>query len=227
MAEDDILNEENEADTELEGVALAEQKAEKVFDKETPGNNVEDQKVSDEDKDDENKDDGEEPAKDVKDDEAPKAPETYEEFSVPEDMDLDEAAVAEFAPVAKELDLTQEQAQKLVDIYAERKLDEARSMHDSFEKVQADWQTEAKADKEYGGADFTANIKKANAFLTEYGSADLNTALAETGMGNHPELIRLFVKAGAAMGDDTLHFGKAAEAAPKDAASILFPNQGK
>ncbi len=177
-------------------------------------------------KDDENED-GKSEVKDSKADETEHAPEEYTEFSVPEDMNLDEAAVEAFAPIAKELDLTQDQAQKLVDIYAERKLDETRGMHDAFETVQADWQKEAKADKEYGGDNFTANIKLANNFLTEYGSADLNTALAETGMGNHPELIRLFVKAGKVMGDDTLDFGKGQSAVPQDPADILFPNQGK
>ncbi len=46
----------------------------------------------------------------------PGAPEKYA-FTAPEGQELDTSALAQFEPVARELNLTQEQAQKLVDVY--------------------------------------------------------------------------------------------------------------
>ncbi|ECV7263739.1 TPA: peptidase, partial [Salmonella enterica subsp. enterica serovar Strathcona] len=45
----------------------------------------------------------------------PGAPEKYA-FTAPEGQELDTSALAQFEPVARELNLTQEQAQKLVDV---------------------------------------------------------------------------------------------------------------
>jgi hypothetical protein len=162
------------------------------------------------------------PEKDV----AKGAPEEYEKFDTPEEFDYDEAAAEAFAPVAKDLDLSQEQAQKLVDVYAEQMREQSRAQHEHFQTVQEGWQKQAREDTEYGGAKFEENVGKANAFLKKFGSDDLTTALAETGMANHPELIRLMVKAGQAMSEDGLVFGQEHQA-PKDPASILFPNQDK
>ncbi len=59
----------------------------------------------------------EEPPKEEppKEEPKPKAPEEYAEFTVPEGTTLDEQTATEFKGLAKELDLTQEQAQKLLD----------------------------------------------------------------------------------------------------------------
>ena len=46
------------------------------------------------------------------------APEKYEAFKVPDGVQVDEAALKEFEPMARGLNLSQEQAQQLVDFYA-------------------------------------------------------------------------------------------------------------
>lgn len=155
-----------------------------------------------------------------------KAPEEYEQFSLPEGVELDSETVEMFLPIARDLDLTQEQAQKLVDLYTMKQTETFKSFADAWQDTQERWVDSARQDPEYGRAQFDKNLKIANAFLSKYGNAELVEALQDTGMGNHPELIRAFVKAGKDLAEDELKFGHEREA-PRDPASILFPNQGK
>lgn len=46
------------------------------------------------------------------------APENYEDFTFPEGVDVDENLLGEFTPIAKELGLSQDGAQKMVGMYA-------------------------------------------------------------------------------------------------------------
>lgn len=48
------------------------------------------------------------------------APEGYESFNMPEGLVIDQAMLDKFLPIARELNLTQLQAQKLVDLYSEQ-----------------------------------------------------------------------------------------------------------
>ena len=75
-------------------------------------------------------------------DKKPAAPEKYE-FAAPEGQALDANALAVFEPIAKELGLTQEQAQKLVDIYPQIQQQQA----EAWSKQVADWGEQVKADK--------------------------------------------------------------------------------
>ena len=60
---------------------------------------------------------GGEPPKDGGGQTPPAQPPEYTKFSVPEGFDYDDGKVSEFATLARELNLNQEQAQKLVDLH--------------------------------------------------------------------------------------------------------------
>lgn len=132
------------------------------------------------------------------------APERYEAFKMPDGIELDAAALAEFEPVARELNLTQEQAQKLVDLEAKRRVDAAAAQAKAWgDQVQA-WGAAAENDPEIGGTKFTENLALAKTALDKFGSPELKAALDATGAGNHPEFIRAFVKIGKAMAEDVI-----------------------
>lgn len=76
------------------------------------------------------------------DEEKPKeegAPEAYEHFKVPEGISYDEEAAKEFGDLAKELNLTQEQAQKLVDVYAKKQAAQHEALADHLNKMKESW----------------------------------------------------------------------------------------
>ncbi|KKM17597.1 hypothetical protein LCGC14_1674220 [marine sediment metagenome] len=153
-----------------------------------------------------------------------KSPKDYEDFKLPEGVELDEVALADFVPMAKEAGLTQEQAQKLVDFQAKRVQEYSDSQEKAWTDMQESWRVATKSDKEIGGPAFDQSLAQAKTFLKAYGTPELMEALDTTGMGNHPEVIRAFARAGKAMGDDKLAIGGPGDG-KKLAEDIMFPNQ--
>ncbi|MFU2316811.1 peptidase [Rahnella sp. PCH160] len=138
-------------------------------------------------------------------DKADKVPEKYEFKSPVEGQEFDAEMAAVLDPVARELGLNNEQAQKLVDIYGKEILPkiEARQQ-ESWAKQTEAWANEVKTDKEIGGDAFDANIGLAQKALDTFAPAGLREYLENTGLGNHPDLVRCFVKVGKAMSEDSM-----------------------
>lgn len=145
-----------------------------------------------------------------------KAPEKYE-FKMPEGMALDAKAVEAFEPIARELDLTQEQAQKLVDLQAAS----VKQQVEAWQGTIKGWADAARADKEIGGANLDASLNAGKAFLKAYGTPELSKVLDDYGIGNHPEVIRAFAKAGMAMSEDKFHTSNSTPGA-KSPEDILY-----
>lgn len=187
-------------------------------------------KPADDPKADDKKAEGEGAADKSKDAEGDKekkgAPEKYE-FKVPEGVQLDETLVGEFTPIAKELNLDNAQAQKLVDLYTKTRAADTQKLYDAWAQTHEKWVGEAKADKEIGGANFDANVaiaKKAMNAAQLGGGKDLVEALNVTGAGNHPAIIRFFYKVGKLMADDKFDTGKGQSSTSEDKAAALYPS---
>ena len=133
------------------------------------------------------------------------APEKYADFKLPDGVKLDDAAIGEFAPVAKELNLTQDQAQKLVDLQAAFAQRNAQAQVAQFAEQVKAWGEQAKGDKEYGGEKFDASVTSARLAVSKFGTPELTKLLNDTGMGSNPEVVRFMVKVGNAMSEDKLH----------------------
>ena len=152
------------------------------------------------------------------------SPETYEDFNLPDGVVMDEVARDSFLPVAKQLNLTQTEAQALVDYEAKRISEFTNTQESAWTDMQTEWRTATQSDKEIGGPAFDQSVANAKKFLNAYGTSELVKALDDSGMGNHPEVIRAFSRAGKAMSEDALVIGgvSSTSRAPED---ILFPNQ--
>ena len=146
---------------------------------------------------------------------------------MPEGVEVDAAAMELFTPLAKELNLSQEQAQKLVDYDNARAQAQADASWAEWNATQTEWRDATKTDKEIGGAAMNDTIGHAKSFLTQFGTPALTEALEATGMGNHPEVVRAFARAGKAMAEDSFVIGAGGPGGPKTHESILYPNQGK
>lgn len=153
---------------------------------------------------------------------APKAPEKYE-FKAPEGQEFDATLIAEFSDVARELDLPQDAAQKLLDKMAP--VMQARQV-EAIEAIKKQWVDNATVDKEFGGDKLTENLAVAKKALDKFGTPELRTLLNETGLGNNPEIIRAFYRAGKAISEDSfVGGGSGNKAVNSDPAKSLYPNQ--
>lgn len=122
------------------------------------------------------------------------------ELQLPEGYTLDEEIGGKFKEFAKAKGLSQEDAQSLLNMQIELKEKEAQA----YVATQAEWVEQAKADKEFGGEKLDENLAVANKALAAFGTPELKTLLRTTGFGNHPEVIRAFVKIAKAVGEDNL-----------------------
>ncbi|EUD09179.1 peptidase [Providencia alcalifaciens] len=146
------------------------------------------------------------------------APEKYE-FTAGEGQELDKEALAAFEPIARELGLSNEQAQKIVDVYGSTIMPQlVKQQADEWQKQVTGWAETVKADKE--GLGSTESIGYAQKALDQFGSPELKSYLVETGLGNHPELVRVFSKIGKSMSEDGFVNGSSENA--RSTADVLF-----
>ncbi|HCQ7275347.1 TPA: peptidase [Citrobacter freundii] len=167
--------------------------------------------------------DGDKPEEEKPDDKEQKpegAPEKYE-FKPAEGQELDTAALEQFEPIARELNLTNEQAQKMVDLYGTKIMPMVQQQQaEAWQKTTEQWAADVKADKEIGGDKLTGNLSAAQRALAQFGTPELKEYLEGTGLGNHPELVKAFIKIGKAMSEDGMVDGS--NQGQRSAAEVLY-----
>ncbi|WP_407201306.1 peptidase [Citrobacter werkmanii] len=151
------------------------------------------------------------------------APEKYE-FTAGEGVELDTEALKDFEPVARDLNLTNEQAQKLVDAYPKILAGVQQRQAEAWQKQTEGWAETVKADKEIGGDKLTANLSAAQRALEQFGDPELKEYLDSTGLGNHPALVKAFIKVGKAMSEDKVVTG-GHESGGSDLISAFYPKK--
>jgi len=145
----------------------------------------------------------------------PEVPESYE-FKAPEGMELDEGLVGALTPWLKEQKLSQEGAQALIDNVSPalnetvQKAVEAGITERDRERS-AEWAMEAQRSKT-----FKADMTTATRAFKQFGDDELTQVLNDTGLGNHPALIRAFAKAGKAISPEDSFLTGGGPVTPKD-----------
>ena len=151
------------------------------------------------------------------------APEAYEDFSVPEGVELDAEVLGEFKAVAKELNLPQDAAQKVTDLGVKLAQKWVAESQQATSEMFADWKGRAETDKEFGGDALPANLAVAKKAVDQFGTPELRELLDVHRLGDNPEVIRFMFRVGKAISEDTFVAGGKSSPA-QDAAKTLFPN---
>ena len=155
------------------------------------------------------------------------APVNYE-FKAPEGKEFDPDVLSVYTEVAKELNLSQEAAQKILDRMGPKV---AERQAEQLEALRTDWANSSKADKEFGGEKLQENLALAKKAFDSFGTPELRQLLNESGLGNNPEVIRFMFRAGKAISEDTFvpsSTGAGSKAGPQDfnaKANALYSNQ--
>lgn len=132
----------------------------------------------------------------------PQVPEKYE-FTLPDGITIDPTTMDTFTPLFKELKLTNEQAQKLVSAQAEIERSRNVDLQTQLTKQHDGWVSAVTADPELGGAKLEETKKFAQSAVARFGTPQLKEYLNQTGLGSHPELVRMMTSIGRAMAEDT------------------------
>lgn len=138
-------------------------------------------------------------------------PEQYE-VKVPEGLEgveIDTALVDKLSPVLKDLKIDQEGFQKLVDVFAPHMAEQVEAQRkaslESFNEIKEGWRTDT--NKELG-ANAKEKLGLAASFIDRMAESQehadqIREVLDETGVGNHVAVVKLLIKAGKAISEDS------------------------
>lgn len=124
----------------------------------------------------------------------------YDNLEVPEGFQMDAAALDVAKPIFEELGLDQKGVQALVGLMSKIETSRAEATATSVSSQADTWVGEVK--EEWGGK-YDANVEIAKKAVA-LGGEELQDALALTGAGNHPAVIKFFHKVGMSISEDTL-----------------------
>ncbi|HGK3824325.1 TPA: peptidase [Klebsiella pneumoniae] len=154
----------------------------------------------------------------------PSVPEKYE-LTAPEGTELDSKAVELFEPVARELGLSNDQAQKLAGLWPQLQEQIQNRQAESWGQQVEQWAADTKADKEIGGDKLTVSVGHAQKALDTFASKEFREFLDSTGLGNHPEMVRAFAKVGKLMSEDSFVTGQGNGSPKNDLVEAFYPSK--
>lgn len=146
------------------------------------------------------------------------------EFSFAEGVEVDPDTLGNLKELAKELGLTQEQAQKIADLGAAQSQKWVALQEQAITEASTQWVEQVKSDKEIGGDKLSENLGIAKRALDRFGTPELSKLLDESRLGNHPELIRTMYRIGKAISDDAVVPGSRSAFGSNSPAQRLYDN---
>lgn len=150
------------------------------------------------------------------------------QLTVPEGFQIPAEAQAEFLKVLQSDATPQEKANQLIKMHT----DALANMQTGFDAAIDDhvattaeaWAKEVESDKEIGGAKFKENVAVANKALNHFGSDSLKSFLKESGLANHPEMVKLFFRIGNQISEGQIVTGAASAGSQPRREDILYGN---
>ena len=133
----------------------------------------------------------------------------YGDFKLPEGVTVDPESLKPATELFAETGLSQEQAQKFIDLAMARESAAAHRGVQAFVDLQNQWVSEIKADPDIGGDRLKASLASAGRAIDRLNVPGLREALNFTGAGNHPAVVKAFVRLGQMISEDRFRPGGA------------------
>lgn len=127
------------------------------------------------------------------------APADKIELTLPEGSHLKQSDVDKIASFAKEQGLSKDVAQKLLERESATVASRDQAALDQLAEQSEAWKQEIIADKDFGGEKAAETAQLAHDVAKKFGSEVFVSELERTGLGNHPELVRMLARIGRAM----------------------------
>lgn len=163
------------------------------------------------------------------------APEQYADFTLPEGFTLEGDMLDGLTGIAKAHNMTQDQAQALVDLGVKQ----AQAVQAAYGELAAqspvilpehwakEWHKQTTEDAEIGGAKLPESLALGQRVFATFGSPELAKFLNDTGLNHHPELHRFMVKVGKAVSEDTLVLPQGGQATPEKGGDVISRTASK
>lgn len=136
-------------------------------------------------------------------------PETPDKYQVPtegmpEGVQLPEERIKGFFEVAHAHNVPAQAAAAIVRWYAESTAADQQAMSQSTEDFKAKSIQQLKDDPNFGGEAFDQNVRLAQNALGEFFGDEFKQYLEDTGLGNHPDMVRGMARVGRALASDEI-----------------------
>jgi hypothetical protein len=140
-------------------------------------------------------------------------PFAWQDFSLPDGVELDGDMAVQFKSLLEDTGKSlQEKAQSLLEMQGQLYQKAAEAQQQAQADQAQKWAEAVKADKEIGGENYDKSVATAVKAIEQFGSPELRNLLSETGIGNHPELVKFCHRIGKALSEDGLVMGGAQNA---------------
>jgi hypothetical protein len=168
-----------------------------------------------------------------------KATDTYADFKLPDGVAVNADVLKDATTIFKELNLPQDAAQKLVDLYVKDQKSASEAPQNAFKEMTAGWRNDVLKDPNLSSGDglrpdVNENIGKLKASLGDKAAIDkFNEVMNMSGLGNHPAIVSALNTWGKALsegkhveGKGPSPLGQRDPAKPErpSAAKAMFPN---
>lgn len=150
-----------------------------------------------------------------------------DEIKFSEGVEVDPALAEDFTKVVNEHGIPRSAVQALLGLQEKSMKAASEAGSALWTKTQDTWRNEIHSDPEIGGEKWKAHSTNIGKLLDEYGTPELRGALDLTGAGNHPAVARFMAKVAAHLTEPGAVLASVPSTGPRDAANILYPNQGK
>ncbi len=164
---------------------------------------------------------------DGKADEVKGAPETYDDFVVPDGMEINSETLEETVSIFKEANLTQEIAQNLIELHSNQVKKEAEAQIESWKTTMNEWKELSKNDKEFGGNAFNESLVTAKEAVKAFGNEKFSEMLETSGLANHPEMIRFLYTIGKLTKEHNILHGEAKGDMKPSPEELMYPTMMK
>lgn len=150
----------------------------------------------------------------------------YEDFKVAEGLVPDEETLSLAKTKFKELGLTQEQAQGLIDLQNNLMLkhhrEQLETMKAQTNELTRQWDAEVRADPELGGARLKENLTIARSAAIMLECPEVLQVIKDTRLGSNPDILRFLYRAGKALQESSYTAAKATSRKNVSLADIMY-----
>lgn len=170
-----------------------------------------------------------EEAGEKKDEQPEGAPEAYEAFTAPEGIEIAEEVMPDVQALFKDLNLPQAKAQEVFEklLGLQERIngtpeEQVQRAEQQIIALNTSLAEQCKQLPDIGGDKFADSLATASKVMQQFGTPELRSLIALTGVGSHPEFFKMMVAIGSKMSPDTFEKGGEEPQADRRAADVMF-----
>lgn len=140
-------------------------------------------------------------------------------------VEADVARMEQFLGLANEEKIPPAAANKLLGMYAKMQEEAGKAAWTAWEQKNKTWAEELQSDPDIGGDKLSPAVNDIGSMVDEFGEPGFLDAMAFTGAGNHPAIVKTLAKVARVLREGDLVKGGATQEQPKSLADLMYKSK--